>query len=181
MTSRVAALAVILVVISTTALAAQEIGSHPASERGRRSIVLDVSGGPQIGYWTRRSDRTDLGLDFGVGGMLSHDVDNVSISLTPAIKRYLSTTGPLAPYTYFGVPLTYSRSEFDNTGAPDDNVNTYALGGLVGFGLEWFPIAQVSIGGHVGLRGEFMHRDDDEGNTIRFGTTSSGIRVHLYV
>ena len=78
------------------------------------------------------------------------------------------------------MPLSYSRAEVDNTGAEDASANVYGVGGLVGFGLEWFPIPQVSVGGHLGLRGHFQYRDDDEGNAIQFGTTSSGLRVHLY-
>lgn len=99
---------------------------------------------------------------------------------TPATKRYLRSTGPLAPYTYWGVPLSYSRTENENTGAPDTSQDAFGVGGIAGFGLEWLPIAQVSIGGHVGLQGHYLHRTGGEGNMFQLGTMSSSLRVHLY-
>jgi hypothetical protein len=160
-------------------LQAQAVGAHPATERGKHSIALEVDGGPQIGYWSRRSERTDLGLDVGVSGLWSDGSDQIAVALTPAIKHYLRPTGALAPYTYWGIPLTYMRTSNDNVGVPDTSHDRWGAGGLVGFGLDWFPISQVSIGGHVGFRIDYTDLPDDD-QYLRIGTASSGIRVHLY-
>jgi hypothetical protein len=162
------------------ALVAQETGPHPAAERGRRSIVLDIDGGPQIGFWTRRTDRTDLGLDLGLNAYLRDDLRQLSIAVTPGIKRYLTSVAPLAPYVYFGLPLNYTRQDDDNVGTPDNTRHAVGVGGQVGFGLEWFPVTQVSIGGHVGFRTHYQSWDDDFDDTLQLGTMSSGARVHLY-
>ena len=166
----VLALTGILGLAHTTPLAAQAVGSYSAVERGGRSIVLSVGGGGQIGYWTRRNERTDLGLEVGVNGIAGEGTTVLTLSVTPALKRYHAPTGPLAPYTYLGIPLSYAVSESDDV---------FRVGGLVGFGLEWLPVPQVSLGGHVGLRASYHHQGGGLG-LIDFGTVSSGIRMHLY-
>lgn len=169
-----------LCLLSATPLIAQETGTHPAAERGRHSILLDIDGGPQIGFWARHGDRTDLGLDLGVTGFVREGNRQYSLVATPAIKRYLTSPGPLAPYLYFGVPLNYSRQEDDSAGAPDNIQQAVGVGGRAGFGLEWFPISQLSIGGHVGFLGHYQHWTNDFGDALQLGTMSSGARIHLY-
>jgi hypothetical protein len=175
----IAAIAVVLGLVFSKPLHAQTIGSHPAVERGNRSIVLDVGGNAQIGFWTRSSDRTDLGLDLLFDGIFGESGSRVAVGITPSLKRYLSSEGALAPYTYLGIPLSYARIDNNNTGAPDTTDDTYSVGGLIGFGLEWLPIRQVSIGGHVGLRAYYYDQSGTEG-TFGLRTQSSGVRVHLY-
>ena len=179
MNERLLILVGLLCFMPPTTLVAQETGSQPAAGRGEHSIVLDINGGPQIGFWARASDRTDLGLDLGVNGLLRGETTHLSVMATPAIKRYLTSTGPLAPYLYFGVPLNYTRQDNDNVGAPDDVQHGFGVGGRAAFGLEWFPVRQVSIGGHVGLQANFQHWNNDSDDTLQLGTVSSGARVHL--
>lgn len=170
----------VLCVLCSAPLAAQETEGYPAAERGGRSIVLEASGSPRIGYWTRRSTRTDLGLDVMLQGLLGDSQTDLSIGVTPAMKRYLSSPGPLAPYIYAGVPLNYHRFERDNVGVPDDTSDAFGVGGIAGFGLDWYPIPQLSLGGHAGLRAGYLNRGDDAGSSIQLGTLSSGVRMHLY-
>jgi hypothetical protein len=165
--------------LASSTVAAQSIGSHPASERGRRSIALGVGGATQVGFWTRSSDRTDLGLELSGNGFFSDRNTTLLLTLTPSLKRYHGAAGPLAPYTFFGVPLQYQRSANDNVGAPDTAQDSYGVGGAAGFGLDWFPVPQVSLGGHVGLQAIF-HQFPDDSNVLSVNTLSSGIRAHLY-
>ena len=179
MKSRSLAFAGLICVLCSAPLAAQETEGYPAAERGRRSIVLEASRSPRIGYWTRKSERTDLGLDVMLQGILGDSRTDLNIGVTPAVKRYLASPGPLAPYIYVGVPLDYRRSERDNVGAPDDTVDSFGVGGIAGFGLDWHPITQVSLGGHIGLRASYFDPGDDGDSSIQLGTLSSGVRVHL--
>ena len=181
MKRRMVLLAGILATVFCAPLAAQGVGAHTAPERGKRSIVLDVAGDPQIGYWSRLGERTDLGLDVGMNGIWSDGTDQFTLLLTPALKRYLRPAGVLAPYTYWGIPLSYMRMRNDNVGVPDTSDSRWEVGGLVGFGLEWFPVSQVSIGGHIGFGVRYTDLSSDHSSShLRIGTNSSGIRVHLY-
>lgn len=182
-----------LLLATTLPAAAQD----PAAARGDRSIVLDVGGDPSVGYWTRRGDRTDVGISLGL--QLDHqDVEDsdrsfASITLTPARKRYLSPRGPLASYAYYGLPLSYGWNSSSN----DDNRfsnQKFSVGALAGWGLEWFPAEWVSVGGHIGGRiGASYIRERDEywngteqidetdtGWGVGLNTLTSGIRAHLY-
>jgi hypothetical protein len=179
MKSGILILAGALLLAPATPLAAQTITSHPASERGEHSLALSLNGTSQIGYWTRQSDRTDLGFEVGANGLFSDSNSHVSLTVTPAIKRYHSSAGPLAPYTYIGIPLYYTRSTADNVDFPDTKFNSYGLGGIVGIGLDWFPLQHVSIGGHAGLRANFFDQTDGDA-AFSIGTFTSGIRAQLY-
>src|SRR5688500_17285013 len=136
MKNRIAALTIILVVAFSDRVSAQSPDSVPAVERGSRSIVLALGNTSQIGYWLQRHDRTDLGLAFSITGILGENRDGISVGITPALKRYLRSTGALAPYTYLGIPLRYGRTQWDNNGTPDATDDFYSVGGNVGFGLE---------------------------------------------
>jgi hypothetical protein len=174
---RVAAVVAILCTFVTLPLAAQAMDSLPAVDRGSRSIALDVGRNAQIGLWTRSSDRTDLGLDLLIDGIFGESSRRFALDITPALKRYLRTDGALAPYTYVGIPLSFARTESDNTDIPDANL--YSVGGLIGFGLDWLPVRQVSIGGHIGLRAYYIDGSRTDG-TFGLRTQSSGVRMHLY-
>lgn len=168
-----------LLLVPATPLAAQSLTSHPASERGNHSLSLSLYGGPQIGYWVRKSGRTDLGVDFGASGMFHEDNTTFSLTATPALKRYLAPAGALAPYTYIGAPFTYGRSTSHIDGSPDDSHSSVVAGGIVGLGLDWFPVRQVSIGGHAGLTAYYWKPEGDE-STLVIQTLTSGVRVQFY-
>jgi hypothetical protein len=72
-----------LVLAPVAPAAAQSVGAYPAAERGRHSIVVGTAGNGSIGYWTRRSDRTDLGLDLAANVLTSGGNYSLSIGLTP--------------------------------------------------------------------------------------------------
>ena len=48
-----------------------------------------------------------------------------------------------------------------------------------GFGVDWFPVDQMSIGGWTGLRFSNDRAENDD-TTSRFRTVTTGLRVHLY-
>ena len=162
-----------LLLAPTTPLAAQTIGSYPATERGQHSIALSIDGNSRIGYWTRQSDRTDLGLELGFGGAFSDSNSNLTLILTPAIKHYVTPAGPLAPYTYFGLPVSFSRSSNDF-----DSSHNWALGGVFALGVDWFPLPQVSVGGHAGVNASY--RDGNGSGLVSVGTFTSAIHAQLY-
>jgi hypothetical protein len=164
-----------LLLAPATPLAAQTITSHPATERGKHSLLLSLYSGPQIGYWVRQSDRTDFGLEVGGFGDFGDDSKQFGLTATPGLKHYHSSVGPLTPYTYVGVPISYMRSSVGESAV----VSSFGAGGIFGLGLDWFPSSRVSIGGHAQLSAVFTDYDGPN-HVISIRTATSGVRVHLY-
>lgn len=179
MRNRIALTISLVLVAFSRPASAQSLDSVLVVERGNRSIALQMSSNPVIGYWARSTDHADLGLDVFLGGVFSEPFDRIAIEITPALKRYLTPNSLLVPYTYFGIPLGYARNHNDNADGPDTADHTYRVGGIVGFGFDWLPVRQVSIGGHVGF-GASYYDGSTFGGRFDLGTHSSGVRVHLY-
>jgi hypothetical protein len=66
--------------------------------------------------------------------------------------------------------------EFDTGGS--DSYDVFGVGATAGVGFDWFLLPRVSVGGHVGLRALYLHRDD--ASVYQANTLTSGIRLHLY-
>lgn len=105
------------------------------------------------------------------------------------LRRYLGATGDRALVSYLiaGPTGSYSRRIVDSDAAP---VTTRRIGGLVGMGLEWFPVSRVSVGGHVGM--QVAHRwtrrtvraflpvsREETVTSLLLATTTSGIVLRL--
>jgi hypothetical protein len=157
-------------------LAGQTMPSHPASERGQHSLLVSTNGSSQIGYWVRKSDRTDIGLEVGGFGDFGRGQRQLGVTATPALKHYLSATGPFTPYTYVGIPLSYQRASSDLSGAA---THQYGVGGVFGLGLDWFPWSRLSLGAHAALSGVYIKPNGD-GGIFSVRTYTSGIRAQLY-
>lgn len=189
----------VAVVVLATALgtatdaAAQEAD---AAERRARSISLAVNDGIEIGYWTRLSERSDLGLNVGVAletlGNDDTEQSLLSISFEPAIKRYATADGPFLPYGYGSLIFSYGRLTSGVTqGGADVEItrDQQRYGASAGIGMDWFPAQRISVGGHAGLAGGYQSteaggdffQEDGEQTGFFVNTFSSGIRVHLYL
>ncbi|MFB6262063.1 MAG: hypothetical protein ABEL76_00370, partial [Bradymonadaceae bacterium] len=146
-------------------------------------------------------------------------VDNISttkfdILLAPTVHYYVSPDGPVTPY-FFG-QLNF-RKMFDGndktTGSikksidKDDkffNPNEQLQMGIAGgFGIEWFPVKNFSINGHVGLgvdilrqasvssglkgdESKYVDQDDPpsgpfkRGKGLAIGTFTSSLSANFY-
>jgi len=129
--------------------------------------------------------------------------------LAPTVRYYLLKDSNVAPYILGQI---YFQKFFDGndetTGDPDEvydrrtdddsdndeisyNSELQPRFGLVGgFGLEWFPIEQFSIGGHVGLGFDIVRPNEftfngEQGSTLRkrgarIGTLTSALTANIY-
>lgn len=158
--------------------------------RGRTSLALSAFGnGGSIGYWTMISDRTNLGVRVGLslGGT---DFDGgetgigLSISAGPALKRYLrGSARPVAPFLYGGLNASWGEEEMQG-----GEVRRGGAGLEGGFGVDWFPAPQVSIGGYTGARLAYSHQafefdaptDRSTQDAWTLGTFTSGVVLHIY-
>jgi len=168
-------------------------------QRGNHYVTLDVSfDRGDIGYWIKMSEKTDIGFNVGLNFRDTQHQKNQNYILTPAIKHYLISDKPFAPYIYSGIYFSYGKGEF-NRDFPQSSED-YQVGALGGFGLEWFPIHNVSVGGHVGVKAQYESQNNtstsfttstidnstitssisskNEGYSV--GTFNSGIRLNLF-
>ncbi|KAF0215511.1 MAG: hypothetical protein FD174_4105 [Geobacteraceae bacterium] len=110
-------------------------------------------------------------------------------------KHFLLSDKSFAPYLYAGILASYAKQDDDRNFSSE----TYAAGALGGVGLEWFPIRNFSIGGHVGAQAQYEARrqtftagttitptgtffivenSKEEGYSVN--TFSSGVRINLF-
>ncbi len=154
------------------------------SARGPQFIVLEVGSSTSLGLGLRVGARTDLVLEGGVRILDDGDTYTRGVFVRPAVKRYWGSTDErLAPYLTLGLRADWSRLR--SSGAL--RANNRRLGGLIGVGLDWFPVQRVSVGGHIGLEVLAVRSEGptgfpptsevSEGHEV--GTYSSGVRVRL--
>lgn len=129
--------------------------------------------------------------------------------LAPGIRYYLLEDSSVAPYI---LGQLYFQKFFDGndetTGDPDEvydrrtdndtdnddiryNSDLQPRFGLIGgFGLEWFPVEQFSIGGHIGLGFDLVRPNEfqfngENNSTLttrgpRIGTLTSALKANIY-
>ncbi|MBJ6724948.1 outer membrane protein [Geomesophilobacter sediminis] len=162
-------------------------------QRGDNAIALGVNEGTAtIGYWHKLSGSDDLGVDFGIQYRDHETFNNQTYQVMPAIKHYLFPEKSFSPYLYGGLIASYGNNDTrETTQQSGSRTESYTAGALGGLGMEWFPIRNLSIGGHVGVRAQYEYNkttysssnfvvpppNKDEGFTI--GTFNSGIRLNL--
>lgn len=182
--------------IAATVLAAAPVAAQQADEpvnsleRGRRSLSFSLpdGGGASFGYWVMRSEQTNLGIDVGFRINRSiiegnDDPMNYSISVGPALRRYVVLDGHVAPFLQGGIDLSYgSRS----VGGGDER--SIGLRPTVGLGVEWFPVRSISIGGYAGIGIGYARTrvdldtgtDPDPTQTLSIGTFTSALALRIY-
>jgi len=163
------------------------------------------------GVWYMVNDNFNLGINVGVGfdtenregaGDTSVDLDSDEIPtrfdlfLAPTARYYLFEDSNVAPYILGQVFFQKFWDGVDSTTAdPDEAVNNAdkefnseeqpRFGLVGGFGLEWFPIEQLSFGGYVGLGIDLVRPNELDGNVIvqngpRIGTLTSAVNANIY-
>jgi hypothetical protein len=160
-----------------------EAQSPAPVSQGTRSLSfgIDGSGSSEAGIWYFISDRSNLGL-LGTldwvsedrGGARS-DRSQFTLGIGPRIKWYVTGSPRIAPFWYGGLGFTHSRRSEE--GEADRTSRGVGIDG--GFGVDWFPVDQMSVGGWTGLRFSNDRAENDD-TTSRFRTVTTGLRVHLY-
>lgn len=190
--------------VGTLALAAV-LTSAPAAaqawrpEEGDRALVFTLptawgggGGSGGIGLWWQRSDRTALGMDLLLGfrqqrsGSDVQERTNQSLTfgLSPALKRYFEGTTTTAPFLRGDVGVELSRSWHDRPlGRNDGGYSVrFRLGG--GFGIDWFPVQGLGIGGHAGIAAQYgingSNASDVTSHSISVGTFTTGLSILFY-
>lgn len=131
--------------------------------------------GGALGLWYMVASPINLGVNLGFAIDSSGDGDDsvttTDILIAPAVKYYLNTNGQIAPFVLGQINF---RTASDGD---DDTDNTTEFGLAFGFGVEWFPTRNFSIGGHTGLGFDLVR--PDPGN-FAMGTLHSGLSAQFY-
>ncbi len=157
--------------------------SPPGASEGTLSLSfgIDGSGSGEAGVWRFMSDRTALGL-LGTLDWVSEDRQSprsdrseFTLGVGPRLKWYIAGPARVAPFWFGGVDFRHTRRSEDG----EDDRTSRGLGLDGGFGIDWFPVDQMSVGGWTGLRLSSSRAENDD-RTTRLRTFTTGLRVHLY-
>jgi hypothetical protein len=103
-----------------------------------------------------------------------------TLSIQPAIKRYLVLRESVSPYWMGALRGTYGWSEFGRSHLYSREATLSA-----GIGADWTPLRDVSIGASTGIEWtESISSRNDSGATKErlsdFNTVSTSLQLHLY-
>ncbi len=151
---------------------------------GTLSLSLGLDSSPEAGVWFTATNHTRIGL-IGTLERRTRDVEGsgdtfdsqswLRYSGGPAVKGYLAGNNQrVAPYWYIA-----GVAGIDD---PPTDARTTSFGADLGFGADWFPVPQISLGGTTGLS---MVRDRTKNGDVTITessirTLTFGLRMHLY-
>jgi len=144
-------------------------------------LALPEGGGGNFGLWNQVGTSTSIG--WNVGFAYSRDETDIAersqlrISVGPELKEHFSIRSRVAPFYRFGIFGLYDR----DTRTQDELENretSWGVGGSVALGVDWFPLDQISIGGHTGLRVDYL--DAEERSQLNAGTFLSQLTMRIY-
>ena len=175
----VPALALSLVLAASTSASATDLNRLDESGVMSLSLGIPAGGNPYapgaLGVWYMVSSPINLGINFGMR-IDSRDEGEESVTATnfliaPAVKYYININSRVAPYI-----LGQLNLGFANEGGEDSETET-TVSTILGLGIEWFPVAQMSIGGYTGLAINLV-RPDPQG--FGMNTLTSGLTAQFY-
>jgi len=185
---------VLAVLLALAGGARADEGESRAIARGRWSLAFSLpdGGGAQFGVWKMVSGRSNLGLNLGIAHQFQEETwgpDSArgragtvfwTFSLQPTLKRYLLLREYVSPYLTAALEGTYGW--ISAGGIKEYNRNATLL---AGFGADWTPLRDVSIGASTGIKWtEGISSDNDAAATKHrisvFDTQTGSLTLHLY-
>ena len=152
---------------------------------GTLSISFGLQSAPEAGIWFTATNHTRIGL-IGTLERRSSEVEGpgsasssetwLRYSAGPALRWYLSSNSQrVGPFWYLA-----GTAGVDD---PPTNERTTSYEANIGFGVDWFPVPQVSFGGSTGFL--FSHERTRNGeltltdSTLRSLTAGLQMQVHF--
>jgi hypothetical protein len=198
----VAAALVLACAPAVRAQQADSVSRPNALVKGARALSFDVgSGSGHIGYLKMVSDRSALGVQVGVSALQntirqddSNDGDEakqtrMTATLGMDYRVYKHTDRRLAPFAEFGGGVSYGhvKTEADAGVGPDEvdelTAKEYGVNLDGGFGLQWFPVHDVSLTGLTGVT-VFANRQTApqgfRGTGLGVSTFTSSVSLQIY-
>jgi hypothetical protein len=151
--------------------------------RGTLSLefALPDGGGSNFGLWNQVGTSTSIGWNVGFA-YSSDDTDiaersQLRISVGPELKEHFSIRPRVAPFYRFGIFGLYDR-DIRTQDELENRETAWGVGGSVALGVDWFPLDQISIGGHTGFRVDYL--DLEERTQLTAGTFLSQLTMRIY-
>jgi hypothetical protein len=126
-------------------------------------LALPEGGGGNFGLWNQVGTSTSIGWNVGFA-YANNDTETVdrsqlSISVGPELKEHFSIRPRVAPFYRFGIFGLYDR-DIRTQDELETRTESWGVGGSVALGVDWFPLDQISIGGHTGFRVDYLDAED---------------------
>ncbi|MDZ7292120.1 MAG: hypothetical protein ONB44_19780 [candidate division KSB1 bacterium] len=169
-------IAIAIFAMAATAFAQEKDKRVNSLERGNRSLAFSLfSDGGTFGYWVLKTRRTNLGINLGL--RVSHTDDGRSrtswnVQLAPAIKRYMIVYKSVAPHYYGCLQAGYGK---------DSNTTNWNFGLNAGFGVEWFPVPEISVGSFTGFNLSYSQQTAGDDTRKSFNVLSFTPRLTMYI
>jgi hypothetical protein len=180
----VRALGALAALAAAALLAPSAASAQSPVSPGTLSVSFGLDSTPTAGIWFTATSHTRIGLI----GTLAHrtvDVDGpggtttsesrTDYSAGPALKWYLSGNQQrVAPFWY--VAGTAGVND------PPTDARTTRYTADLGFGADWFPVSQVSLGGTTGLAWSRARTSNGEVTATEsvIRSVTMGLQMHLY-
>lgn len=154
--------------------------------RGTLSLefALPDGGGGNFGLWNQVGTSTSIGwtVGFDYGKEERDDIDSSSsrltISVGPELKEHFSIRPRVAPFYRFGISGLYDRT-IQTQDDLENRTESWGVGGSAALGVDWFPLDQISIGGHTGFRVDYLDREDRSQLTARTFLSQLTMRIYF--
>lgn len=170
-------------VLLPTTLLGQSRTTLPAAGSYGVSFSLPSGGGAGFGLRKMLSSTKSVGIEFQVG-LSWRDASGPSgaqesrtdfrLGVSPNVRLYNRTAGPVVPFLQVSGRFSYAS-------APDDG---WAVDGGVGVGLgvEWLPLAGMSISGTTGVSAAYRHSTGGglPQDSFSLGAFRSQLELNLY-
>jgi len=151
--------------------------------RGTLSLefALPEGGGGNFGLWNQVGTSTSIG--WNVGFSYSNDETDIAersrlhVSVGPELKEHFSIRPRVAPFYRFGLFGLYDR-DLRTQNELETRETSWGVGGSVALGVDWFPLDQISLGGHTGFRVGYLEAQD--GSRLNAGTFLSELTMRIY-
>lgn len=135
--------------------------------RGTLSLefALPDGGGGNFGLWNQVGTSTSIGWNVGFNyakedrDETGFSASRLGISVGPELKEHFSIRPRIAPFYRFGIFGLYDR-DIRTQDELETRTESWGVGGSVALGVDWFPLDQISIGGHTGFRVDYLDQED---------------------
>lgn len=159
-----------------------------ALARGTLSLefALPDGGGGNFGLWNQVGTSTSIGWTVGFdyskeeAEQTGTSASRLAISLGPELKEHFSIRPRVAPFYRFGIAGLYDRRRLTTAdGETEERTESWGVAGSAALGVDWFPLDQVSIGGHTGFRLGYTDGDDRSFLTARTFLSQLTMRIYF--
>ncbi len=154
--------------------------------RGTLSLefALPDGGGSNFGLWNQVGTSTSIGWNVGFTYAKEENEESgfsasqLRVSVGPELKEHFSIRPRVAPFYRFGIAGLYDRTT-QTQDEVESRGESWGVGGSAALGVDWFPLDQISIGGHTGFRVDYLDREERSQLSVRSFLSQLTMRIYF--